>query len=408
MHPKNIAIRDYAFDLPDHRIAFNPLEERDLSRLLVYRSGNITEDRFYNIDQHIESGSLLVFNNTRVIEARILFQKSTGGIVEIFCLEPDDSYRDITTAMKQQGSVLWKCLVGGASKWKRGQVLEQHAEREGKQITIRARYVEKRSDHFLIELSWTPQSESFAEILHFVGNTPLPPYIKRAPVGEDADRYQTIYAKNDGSVAAPTAGLHFTTRIFEKLRSRNIESEYVTLHVGAGTFKPVKSETMEMHDMHAEFIEISSDTIQRIIANAGRPVIAVGTTSLRTLESMYWLGVKAIEGGNPADGLSQWEPYEPRMKYVKTTDSLHALLHWMEQNGLAKLLTKTKIIIAPGYEVKCVDGLITNFHQPGSTLLLLVAALVGAEWRKMYDYALSNDFRFLSYGDANLIRIQKH
>ena len=291
MNPGNLSIKDFTYDLPEDRIAKYPLPERDASKLLVYEDGKITEDIYKNLDRHLPSNSLLVFNDTRVIEARLLFQKSTGGIIEIFCLEPHEQYRDITTAMNQHGKVLWQCLVGGASKWKHGQILEKKIS-SSKEIILHARYVEKKIDCFVIEFSWNDTSLNFAEILHHAGVIPLPPYIKRAAERSDEERYQTIYAHHEGSVAAPTAGLHFTEHVFKTLQSKNIKTDFVTLHVSAGTFKPVKSETIGEHEMHAEFINVSRETIENIFQNLSENIIPVGTTSLRTIESLYWLGVK--------------------------------------------------------------------------------------------------------------------
>jgi S-adenosylmethionine:tRNA ribosyltransferase-isomerase len=413
MHPKNISIKDYTYHLSEEKIARYPLSERDASRLLIYKEGNIAEDIYKNIDAHIPENSLLVFNNTKVIEARLLFQKVTGGIIEIFCLEPHEQYPDITSAMLQQGKVLWKCLVGGASKWKRGQVLEKRITTNDKEIFLYASYIEKRTDHFIIELSWSPDNMSFAELLHQAGAIPLPPYIKRESETSDTERYQTIYAQHDGSVAAPTAGLHFTDIIFQKLKQKNIQHDYVTLHVGAGTFKPVKSETMEGHEMHAEFIDVSAKTIEKIIQHLNDNIVAVGTTSLRTIESLYWLGVKcatatpASSGQQQVKEITQWEIYDSLDQTIPVAEALLYLLQWMKKNRLTRLIAKTQIIIAPGYKAKIAKGLITNFHQPDSTLLLLVAALIGEDWRKVYNHALQNDFRFLSYGDGNLIWINK-
>jgi S-adenosylmethionine:tRNA ribosyltransferase-isomerase len=343
-----------------------------------------------------------------VIEARLLFQKATGGVIEIFCLEPHEQYADITSAMLQQEKVLWKCLVGGASKWKRGQVLEKKIAVNKKEIILHASYIEKRTDHFIIELSWSPVNTSFAELLHLAGAIPLPPYIKREAEQSDAERYQTIYARHDGSVAAPTAGLHFTDTIFENLKKKNIQTDFVALHVGAGTFKPVKSEMMEEHEMHAEFIDVSVNTIENILSHLDNNIIAVGTTSLRTIESLYWLGVKYKRGNNQqATEITQWEIYDNLDQNIPVADALQSLLKWMKENNLKRLLTKTQILIAPGYKMKIVKGLITNFHQPNSTLLLLVAALTGDDWRKIYAHALQNDFRFLSYGDGSLLWVNK-
>lgn len=421
MHPKNISIADFSYALPENRIANYPLAERDASRLLIYKDGNIREDVYKNIAEHIPSNALLLFNNTKVIEARLLFQKPTGGVIEIFCLEPGEQYADITTAMLQQGKVYWQCLVGGASKWKHGQILTKIIPAFAKEIMLQAVYTEKKAGSFVIELSWSPEQMSFAELLHHAGAIPLPPYIKRKAETSDAERYQTIYANLDGSVAAPTAGLHFTDTIFKTLREKNIEAEFVTLHVGAGTFKPVKTETMEQHDMHSEFMDVSAKTIRHIISKLDDTVISVGTTSMRTIESLYWLGVKLrmsepdsyrvgsdLVKPEQSSGvqLQQWEAYDMPLQDMPAKEALQSLLGWMEKNKMERLVTKTSIIIAPGYKPRITKALITNFHQPQSTLLLLVAALIGDDWKKVYDHALKNDFRFLSYGDGSLLWVK--
>lgn len=413
MHPKNISIADFTYSLPEERIADYPLAERDASKLLVYKNGNITEDIYKNISDYIPANSLLIFNDTKVVEARLLFQKPTGGIIEIFCLEPHEQYTDITSAMQQQAKVLWHCLVGGASKWKHGQVLKKIITGYHQEIILEAVYKEKRADSFVIELSWQPESLSFAELLHHAGAIPLPPYIKRKAETTDTERYQTIYAQIDGSVAAPTAGLHFTDTIFTKLKEKNIQTDFVTLHVGAGTFKPVKAEIMEEHEMHSELIDVSKKTIEHIISKLENPIIPVGTTSLRTIESLYWLGVKLrkpeLRSGNDLTErssvvrLDQWEAYEIPEQNMSAKDALQSLLNWMEEIKMERLITKTSIIIAPGYKPRIAKALVTNFHQPQSTLLLLIAALIGENWRKVYDYALKNNFRFLSYGDGCLL-----
>jgi S-adenosylmethionine:tRNA ribosyltransferase-isomerase len=410
MHPKNIHIDDYTYDLPEERIASHPLPQRDASKLLIYEAGQIREDRYKHIDRYLPKGSLLVFNNTKVVEARLLFQKPTGGVIEIFCLEPHEQYPDITSAMAQKGFVLWKCLVGGASKWKRGQLLHKPISSGNQNILLTGRYIEKRTDHFIIELSWMPASLSFAELLHHAGAIPLPPYIKREPEESDRERYQTIYAQQDGSVAAPTAGLHFTGAIFDKLKRKHIETDYITLHVGAGTFRPVKSANIGEHEMHAEFIDISRPTLEHLLHHRDRPLVAVGTTSLRTLESLYWIGVKMLQSpkSEALPRLTQWEVYDELPQHVPVTEALQAVLDWMIQHGQDRLLTQTQIILAPGYHTRMISGLVTNFHQPGSTLLLLVAALIGEDWRKVYEYALSHEFRFLSYGDGCLIWTEKN
>lgn len=404
MHPKCLSIKDYTYFLPEEKIAKYPSEKRDSSKLLIYRKGKVTEDVYSNIADHLPENSLLIFNNTRVIEARILFQKLSGAVIEIFCLGPNDQYPDITTALSQQEKVLWKCMIGGASKWKHGQVLEKKID----QLILRAKYIEKKQDSFIIELSWSPKELSFAEVLHYAGSIPLPPYIKRDAEKSDAERYQTVYAHASGSVASPTAGLHFTEPIFEKLKKKNIHFDFVTLHVGAGTFKPVKTETMEDHEMLAEHFDVSKTTIQNILNNLDRAIIPVGTTALRTIESLYWMGVKSRESGvrrQESLVINQWEVYDNLKENISPKESLQALLESMEKKSLEKLISQTQIIIAPGYKVKIPKALLTNFHQPQSTLLLLVAALIGDNWKNVYSYALKNNFRFLSYGDGSLLWI---
>lgn len=442
MHPKDLSIKDFSYDLPDERIAKYPLAERELSKLLIYNGSGIEEvaskspneasaaqnpeslnpkisqSTYQNISEVVPEGSLLVFNNTKVLEARILFQKPSGATIEIFCLEPDDRYPDITTAMLQSGKLWWKCLVGGAKKWKEP-LLTKTILQGDKKILLTAERKAQIEDYYLIEFNWDDNSLSFAEILHAAGLIPLPPYLNRTAETSDLDRYQTIYAKYDGSVAAPTAGLHFTDTIFEKLASKNISKEYLTLHVGAGTFKPVKAEKIEGHDMHSEFIEVRFDFIQKLIdqiskqdinlGNTNLPsfnssqIIPVGTTSMRTIESLYWLGVKTILNRDIKLidlVVHQWDPYNIDAAGISATSALTALLHWMQNNETELLITKTQIIIAPGYNYKIAQTLITNFHQPQSTLLLLVSALIGDDWKKVYQYALENEFRFLSYGDG--------
>jgi S-adenosylmethionine:tRNA ribosyltransferase-isomerase len=404
MHPKNIAIQDFSYELPDDCIAKYPMAQRDESRLLINKEDQFTEDIYFHLDQHLPSDALLVFNNTRVVEARLHFKKSTGSTIELFCLEPADTYADITTAMLQKQRVLWKCLVGGAKKWKE-ESLVLPITVDGTTITLKATKQEKFPDSFLILFEWTDAALSFAEILHHAGVIPLPPYLNRTAEEKDKETYQTIYAKHDGSVAAPTAGLHFTDRLFKKLAAKNIHTGFVTLHVGAGTFKPVKSNTLEQHEMHTEFIEVTELFIQQLIQHLAGTIIPVGTTSLRTIESLYWLGVKVIlqPAIMPADlQLYQWDAYELPHNNINATTALQALLQWMQAHNMPQLITKTQIIIAPGYSLKIASALITNFHQPQSTLLLLIAAF-NSNWKKMYAYALAQGFRFLSYGDGCLI-----
>lgn len=405
MHPKYLSIDDFTYPLPEEKIAKYPLAERDSSKLLVYRNKRIEESTYKNIEQYLPPDSLLVLNNTKVIEARLLFQKSTGALIEIFCLEPGPQYDDITIAMSQTKSVEWLCLIGGASKWKHGQILQKKIWAAETEIIVEATFLRKVNDSFAIKISWTPSSFSFAEVLHFAGAIPLPPYLKREADFEDQERYQTVYASAQGSVAAPTAGLHFTTTVLEKLQQK-VDVENITLHVGAGTFKPVKTGTMEQHEMHAEFIDVNVSTIDKIARYTNKFITAVGTTSLRTIESLYWMGVKIIVAKNnsPRDlMIYQWDPYELASENITPSEALDGLSQWMKKNKLSRLITKTQILIAPGYEMKLTNALVTNFHQPKSTLLLLVAAFVGEEWRKVYEYALNNDFRFLSYGDGCLL-----
>ncbi len=405
--PQHIQISDYTYSLPDERIAAFPLPERDASKLLVYREGTITESVYRNIDAFLPGGSLLVFNNTRVINARILFRKSSGGTIEIFCLEPAGTINEYNTVMSQTGQSAWKCMIGGASKWKEGPLTKQLTIQDTA-VTLEVQLLEKLADAYKAVFSWQPAHFSFAEIIAAAGDVPLPPYIKRTATGGDTERYQTIYAESEGSVAAPTAGLHFTGAIFEKLALSHISHEFITLHVGAGTFKPVKASTMQGHLMHAEWIDVSAATIRNLVEKLKDGIIAVGTTSLRTLESLYWLGVKAHQQPDAASlQLLQWDVYEAPLSNTTLTaaEALQALLKWMQQRNMVAIFTQTQLLITPGYRFRMVMAIITNFHQPQSTLLLLVAAAVGQNWRSIYDYALNNDFRFLSYGDGSLLYI---
>lgn len=399
--PRTISIDDYSYNLPEDRIAPYPTNPRDASKLLMFKRGKIEESRFGNIASLLPPGSLTIFNDTRVVEARLIFQKSTGARIEIFCLEPGDDYPDLNTALSTRGSVLWKCLVGNASSWNKTLVLEKEA---GAHI-LKAEMVSKEGDHFLIKLSWQPETYSFADILHDAGIIPLPPYIKRKVELTDAERYQTVYAGQPGSVAAPTAGLHFTPRILDSLQENKIRKDFVTLHVGAGTFKPVKTALMQNHEMHAEFIEIKKSLVENIYNNLESHITAVGTTSLRTLESIYWIGVKILSNKNISHEelhVQQWDPYAGR-QVIGAKESLQSVMEWMQRNAIELLVTKTSLLIAPSYKFKIVNILITNFHQPQSTLLLLVAAFIGNKWKDVYEYALENNFRFLSYGDACLL-----
>jgi S-adenosylmethionine:tRNA ribosyltransferase-isomerase len=416
MNPKDISINDFTYHLPDDNIAKYPLAKRDESKLLVYKNGMIKESFYKNMAAEIPANSLLVFNNTKVVEARLLFEKKTGSSIEIFCLEPAPIYADITTAMLQKNKVLWKCLVGGAKKWKdENEYLNLLINTDATDFILTAQKIEKRNDYFLIEFSWNATELSFAEVLHCAGKIPLPPYINRAVEEKDKETYQTIYAKNKGSVAAPTAGLHFTNDVFSALKNKNIDTHFTTLHVGAGTFKPVKASTMNEHEMHAEFIDVEVELIKKILSKLNEKIIAVGTTSLRTIESLYWIGVKLKYEADKQNNqqhqtsntkqcieISQWDCYNLPQN-IDTKTALETLINWMKENNVKRLVTKTQIIIAPSYQLKIADGLITNFHQPKSTLLLLVAAIVGNNWKNIYQHALQNEYRFLSYGDGSLL-----
>jgi S-adenosylmethionine:tRNA ribosyltransferase-isomerase len=397
--PDELYMSAFGYELPEEKIAKFPLEQRDASKLLIWQSGKIQEGQYARIGHFLPSPCLLVFNNSRVVEARILFQKPTGGQIEIFCLEPQTG-QSIADGMKQSGSVSWICLIGGASKWKRHQVLFK----EFGQIRLEARFVEKRKEDFVIEFSWTPCEFPFASILHQVGSIPLPPYLKRPADISDAKRYQTVYAKESGSVAAPTAGLHFNEQLIECLAAKGIEPLYLTLHVGAGTFMPVKSDKISEHHMHEEFIEVCAVSIEKLVSKLHEPVIAVGTTSLRTLETLYWLGLKISKHKNISARelfLDQNYPYL-NAGDISPADALLYLLDWLKKEPEEKLITKTQLFIVPGYKFRMVHGLITNFHQPHSTLLLLVAAFIGPSWKSAYTFALEHGYRFLSYGDGCL------
>jgi S-adenosylmethionine:tRNA ribosyltransferase-isomerase len=403
--PKNISILDYTDRLPAERIALHPLAERDASQMLICQNSKIEQDIYKNIHAQLPENSLIIFNNTKVIKARIRFQKNSGGMIEIFCLEPYEDMNEYSTVMNKKGSVSWKCMIGGMGKWKEGNL-----ELGVGNWALKASLKEKLTDAYVVEFSWTPADLSFAEVLEQCGDIPLPPYIKRKTEEEDTTRYQTIYARDEGSVAAPTAGLHFTDHIFANLANKNIQTGFVTLHVGAGTFKPVKATTMQGHEMHAEWIDVSAGMIERLIEQLDNCIVAVGTTSLRTLESLYWMGVKAnLNPGIKQLHISQWEVYEAPLAdcNIAAKEALSSLLNWMKDNNRQRLFTQSQILIAPGYSFKITKAIITNFHQPQSTLLLLVAAAIGEDWRKVYDHAMQHDFRFLSYGDGSLLFIKQ-
>jgi S-adenosylmethionine:tRNA ribosyltransferase-isomerase len=395
--PRQLLIKDYTYNLPEEKIANKPLTERDLSKLLIYQNSGIKEDIFKNLANYLPEKSLLIFNDTKVIQARLLFTNSNNATIEIFCLEPV-AVLEIETAMIQKKICRWKCLIGNAKRFKETTL----SRNINNNFTLNASKIASQPDGFIVEFTWNADI-TFAEVLAQTGLTPLPPYIKRTVEKNDEERYQTVYAQHKGSVAAPTAGLHISLDIINELAKKNIDTEKVTLHVGAGTFMPVKSESIGEHEMHSEEIIINKSLIEKLL-DLKTDIIAVGTTSLRTLESLYWLGVK-VKQQNLLKNLflNQWEPYELESLQINKQDALQALLDYLKTNNLNQLKAKTQIIIAPGYKFKMVDALITNFHQPNSTLLLLVAAFVSEDWKKIYDYALNNNFRFLSYGDGSLL-----
>lgn len=403
--PQHIRIEDYNYPLPDERIAKYPLSERDHSKLLLYRNGKVAEDTFVHLPNYLPEGTLLVFNNTRVIQARLHFHKSTGALIEVFCLEPHTP-ADYQLSFAQRGRCSWTCLVGNLKKWKEGR-LERTIHVGEKDIRLTAERGGMSGTGHEIVFEWNDEAVTFSEILESIGELPIPPYLNRDTEVSDLHTYQTVYSKIKGSVAAPTAGLHFTAEVLEALDRKGVERNEITLHVGAGTFKPVKSEEIGEHEMHTEWIAVKRESIERLLAHGGH-CTAVGTTSVRTLESLYYIGVLAKRHPNAtAEELRvpQWMPYEYACEeqQLSTIEALQHILDYLDRHQLPVLQTGTQIIIAPGYRFHIVERIITNFHQPKSTLLLLVSAFVGGNWRNIYDYALNNDFRFLSYGDSSLL-----
>ncbi|MFT3752267.1 MAG: S-adenosylmethionine:tRNA ribosyltransferase-isomerase [Paludibacter sp.] len=395
-----IYIDEYDYSLPDERIAKYPLAKRDSSKLLVYRNKAITENTFSNIAEFLPQNSLLVYNNTRVIQARLIFRKDTGARIEVFCLEPVTP-ADYAQSLGATTQCTWKCMVGNLKKWKEG-TLSKSLDIGGKTCTFTAERLNTEGNTHSIHFSWDNANILFADILENAGELPIPPYLNRETEESDLTSYQTVYSKIKGSVAAPTAGLHFTSEVFETLKSKNIETEELTLHVGAGTFQPVKTRDIAEHLMHTEVISVHRSTIENLQKNLGK-IIAVGTTSVRTLESLYYIGLMLRENpNNPAFNVSQWQPYET-LSELPAYDSLQNILAYLDKNKLTTLHAETQIMIKPGYTFRIVEGIITNFHQPKSTLLLLVSAFLGGNWKEIYDYALENDFRFLSYGDSSLL-----
>ncbi len=396
MELPEIKLSDYSYHLPEDRIAQYPLEKRDESKLLVYSGGKIKHDRFNQLNQHLPSGAMLVFNDTKVIPARMLFQKPTGAAIEIFLLNPVTPFTDINLAMQTTGACSWTCMIGNSKRWKKGQALEMSLTLNNKKVTVKATRLDE-----LVTFQWNDPELRFVDLIRTAGQVPLPPYMKRDAVNQDKQRYQTVYSKVDGAVAAPTAGLHFTDNLLKELRSAGIKTEYLTLHVGAGTFQPIKTAQIVDHPMHGEQINLTLSNIDQLLATES--IVAVGTTSLRTLESLHWFGVRLLNGLGDSFAIPKLAPYE---KYAISPDfreSLKAISSWMRSNNLTELSGYTEIFIFPPYKIRTCSGLITNFHLPSSTLILLVAAFIGEDWKKVYQQAIEEDYRFLSYGDSSLL-----
>ena len=403
--PKHIRISEFNYPLPDERIAKFPLPVRDQSKLLLYRHGEVTEDIFTSLPDYLPANSLMIFNNTKVIQARLHFHKETGALIEVFCLEPVQP-NDYALNFQQTEHAAWLCMIGNLKKWKEG-VLKREITVKGKPLTLTAERGACHGTSHWVDFRWNNPEITFADILEVFGELPIPPYLNRETQESDKETYQTVYSKIKGSVAAPTAGLHFTPRVLDALREKGVALEELTLHVGAGTFKPVKSEEIEGHEMHTEYISVNRSTLEKLVAHEGK-AIAVGTTSVRTLESLYHIGVTLLHNPNATEEdlhVKQWQPYETALETAATpaVDALQAIIAYLDLHHMETLHSSTQIIIAPGYEYKIVKAIVTNFHQPQSTLLLLVSAFLRGDWRKIYDYALAHDFRFLSYGDSSLL-----
>lgn len=398
---KNIRIEDYTYELPEERIAKYPLEDRKASRLLVYEEGKISQCNYSDVTDLLAQDQVLVYNNTRVIFARMLFHKPTGAAIEVFCLEPHQP-ADYAVNFASKHACEWKCMVGNLKKWKSEKIYTTFEYNGTKESVCAEKVIQAEGGEVIVRFSWDADL-TFSEVLEYGGKIPIPPYLNREADDSDKIRYQTIYSKEEGSVAAPTAGLHFTSEVLEEIVGEGVRIEELTLHVGAGTFRPVKSETIGEHDMHTEHVVVALALLESLM-NAPKEIIGIGTTSVRTLESIYWMGVKLLEGKEDFNQLSQWEAYTLPTHYT-LKESMKALYHWLENEEQDTLKAQTTIIIVPGYQFKVLDGFFTNFHQPQSTLLLLVAAAVGEDWRKIYQYALGHEFRFLSYGDGSFLKV---
>ena len=399
--PKHIRISEFNYPLPDERIAKFPLPVRDQSKLLLYRHGEVTEDIFTSLPDYLPANSLMIFNNTKVIQARLHFHKETGALIEVFCLEPIQP-NDYALNFQQTEHAAWLCMIGNLKKWKEG-ALKREITVKGKPLTLTAERGACHGTSHWVDFRWNNPEITFADILEVFGELPIPPYLNRETQESDKETYQTVYSKIKGSVA----GLHFTPRVLDALREKGVALEELTLHVGAGTFKPVKSEEIEGHEMHTEYISVNRSTLEKLVAHEGK-AIAVGTTSVRTLESLYHIGVTLLHNPNATEEdlhVKQWQPYETALETAATpaVDALQAIIAYLDRHHMETLHSSTQIIIAPGYEYRIVKAMVTNFHQPQSTLLLLVSAFLHGDWRKIYDYALAHDFRFLSYGDSSLL-----
>ncbi len=398
----NIDLKDFEYTLPEERIAKFPLEKRDSSKLLHYKNGRISHFHFYDLPDLLESEMLLVYNNTKVIPARLIFQRETGARIEVFLLQPTAPTTVISEIMLSKNPVIWETMIGNAKKWKEGEILQGTLTFQDREVVLSAKIVNREKKH--VEFSWSDDRVAFVDLVEASGEVPLPPYLNRKPVEDDKFRYQTVYSKKEGAVAAPTAGLHFTEEVFEKLRKKGIKEAELTLHVSAGTFQPIKVDNVLEHPMHSEQMEIRRETIEKLLAQEGK-IVAVGTTSVRTLESLFWYGVKLLEGRGTEFQVEKLFPYQERYLIPSRREALNAILGEMEKKSRDTILGTTEIFLFPGYQFQLVDGLITNFHQPGSTLILLISSILGGDWKRVYEEALKKDYRFLSYGDSSLLWI---
>ncbi|GAB3790578.1 S-adenosylmethionine:tRNA ribosyltransferase-isomerase [Spirosoma horti] len=396
-----LLLSQFQYDLPDDRIARFPLAQRDASKLLVYQRGQISHQQFSDLPALLPDNSFLVFNNTKVIPARLHFTKPTGAIIELFLLSPFPAEQPISLAMEATGAAVWQVMVGNRKRWRPNESLEALLSTPLGNVTLTAIWHDH--DQSAVQLSWQPAAFTFAQIVQYAGEIPLPPYLKRDAIDADRDTYQTIYSKQEGAVAAPTAGLHFTPAIFDAIRKRAIEYDYLTLHVGAGTFQPIKTEDVRQHHMHTEQVVYTEQTIRHLLDHEDT-IIAVGTTSMRALESLYWMGTKLIRNESDPFRLDQQYAYQiPVSQQPSVADSMNAILTYLKKSKMESVVAQTGIYITPGYQVKLCRGIITNFHQPGSTLILLISTLIGEDWKRVYAEALENDYRFLSYGDSSLL-----